>query len=188
MIGRLFRWSGAAALAYAAALAFAALSATPAPSDTAIVLGNAVFRNGTPSPRLQARLDEALALFRHGVVRRILVSGAVERWNGMDEAQVMARYLERNGVPANAILQDPHGTNTQMTARDARALLGPDESVVAVSQWFHLPRTMLSLRAYGFRHVSGAWPRWWEDRDLPSFLREMVALPVYALRFARKAT
>ncbi len=181
------RWGATILLFYTLALAGAALSAAPLRSDVAIVLGNAVYRDGTPSPRLRARLDEALLLFRHGKVKRILVSGGVEPWNGIDEAEVMARYLKRNGVPEAAILQDPHGDNTQKTAQNARALLGPGRSVVAVSQWFHLPRTMLALRAYGFRPVSGAWPRWCELRDIPSFLREMVALPVYAFRLTGPA-
>ena len=68
------------------------------------------------------------------------------------------------------------------TARHTAALAGPGTSVVVVTQWFHLPRAILAMRRFGLREVSGNWPRWFEARDAYSFVREAVALPVYALR------
>ena len=85
-------------------------------------------------------------------------------------------------MPPAAILQDDAGTDTMETARHAAALLEPGSGLVVVSQWFHLPRAILAMQRFGLRDASGAWPRWFELRDVYSFLREAVALPVYALR------
>lgn len=181
--GRTIGIVGLGALAtYLAALALAGFAQRPRPAEFAVVLGNTVAPDGRPSPRLRARLDAALGLYRSGTVRRILVSGGVEEPGHRDEAAIMAAYLREAGVPAEAILQDDAGTDTMETARHAAALAGPGTGVVVVSQWFHLPRAMLAVRRFGPREVSGDWPRWFEARDAYSFLREAVALPIYAVR------
>lgn len=163
---------------YLLLLAAAGLFARPARSDLAVVFGNAVTA-GRPSPRLQARLDTAAALFRAGLVRRVLVSGGVDA-GGQDEAAVMAAYLAKRGIPAAAVLQDPHGDDTFATARNTAALL-PD-GVVVVTQWFHVPRARLAMRRFGVARVSATWPRFAEWRDAYSFMREAAGLPVYAVR------
>ena len=163
---------------YLALLALAGLSARPVRSDLAVVLGNAVVA-GRPSPRLQARLDVAVALFRAGLVRRVLVSGGVDT-AGNDEAAIMAAYLVKAGIPTAAVLQDPLGRDTAATARNTAALR--PASVVVVTQWFHVPRATLAMRRAGVANVSAAWPRFAEWRDAYSFGREAVALPVYAVR------
>ena len=44
-------------------------------ADLAVVPGNTVYANGTPSARLAARLDRALELYQQGLFPLILVSG-----------------------------------------------------------------------------------------------------------------
>ncbi len=99
----------------------------------------------------------------------------------LDEAAIMQAYLRREGIPASAIIADHDGRNTAATARNAAALLGRDTPMIAVAQWFHLLRTMLMLRRAGVGTVSGAWPVYAEWRDLYSFLREAIAIPVALL-------
>ncbi|RYY17223.1 MAG: YdcF family protein [Alphaproteobacteria bacterium] len=167
-------------LIYLAVLVAIGLSARPRPGELAVVLGNTVAA-GQPSPRLRARLDVAVGLFRAGLVRRVMVSGGIEP-SGGDEAAVMGRYLVAEGIPKAAIVEDQFGDDTFATARHTAGLLGSGEGVVVVTQWFHVPRTMLAMRRHGLREVSAAWPRYAEWRDVYSFLREAVALPVYAVR------
>ena len=170
---------------YLAGVAASGLAQTPRPAELAVVLGNTVEPDGRPSARLQARLDTALGLFRSGTVRRILVSGGIEEPGHRDEAAAMAAYLRGHGVPGDAILEDADGTNTMETARHTAALVEPGAGVVVVSQWFHLPRAVLVMRRFGLHPVSADWPRWFEARDLYSFLREAVALPSYAVKAVR---
>lgn len=105
------RLGAALAAIYLVAVAGAGLLATPAPANLIVVLGNEVLPGGTASPRLRARLDAALAACRAGSAPRVMVSGGVAP-DGQDEAAVMAAYLQANGVPAAAIVQDPHGVDT----------------------------------------------------------------------------
>ena len=174
---------------YLAAIAVAGLSARPRAAALAVVFGNALAADGGPSPRLRARLDRALLLYRTGTVRRILVSGGVEEPGARDEAAAMAAYLEQRGVPAQAVAQDAAGVDTAQTARHTAGLMTADEGgVVVVTQWFHIPRAVLAMHRFGLPDVSGDWPRWFEARDIYSLLREAVALPFYALRYRSSGT
>lgn len=166
---------------YLGAIAAFGLAQRPKPADLIVVFGNAVAA-GAPSSRLRARLDTGAALYRAGLAPSVLVSGAIER-NGGDEPAVMAAYLASQGIPAAAILLDPTGVNSTATARTAETL-EPEGRVIVVTQWFHIPRAMLAMRLAGVSHVSAAWPRFAEWRDIPSLLREGVALPVYAVSSA----
>src|SRR6187402_1531851 len=56
-----------------------------AQADVALVLGNKVEVDGQPSPRLRARLDETLLLYRSGYFPAIITSGGLGR-EGYDEA------------------------------------------------------------------------------------------------------
>ncbi len=166
---------------YMMALAVAGLSTRPHACALAVVFGNTVGTDGQPSSRLRARLRTALALYRAGTVRSIMVSGGIEQPGHRDETRTMGAWLEARGVPSAAIVEDPEGTNTMATAYHA-AVLAPGGGAVAVTQWFHLPRAMLAMHMAGTGNVSGAWPRFLEWRDAYSFLREGVALPVYLLK------
>lgn len=149
-------------------------------ADYAIVYGNKVHPNGIPSKRLQARLDKAIELFSHHQVSGIVVSGGVGK-EGQDEAVVMAQYLQQYGVPQNMIIVDSQGNNSHLTALNAAHLIGPDSSVIAVSQLFHLSRAKLSLRNAGFQSVGSAYPLFLEARDLYSTMRELPAWLKYWL-------
>jgi vancomycin permeability regulator SanA len=169
--------------AYAAVVAAIGLTARARHADLAIVFGNTVAPDGTPSKRLVARLSTAAALYRAHVVPAILVSGAVGR-EEVNEAMVMRAELVRRGVPMEAIVVDPEGVNTRLTCLHARAVLEDrgGTRVVLVTQWFHVARAELAARRAGLAGVSAQAPLWGEPRDAYSFLRELVALPAYAFR------
>ncbi|MGJ0485245.1 MAG: SanA/YdcF family protein [Methylomicrobium sp.] len=152
-------------------------------ADTAVVLGNTVYPDGTPSPRLKARLDKAVELYRQGYFRRIIVSGA-HGVEGYDEARVMKDYLISHGVEAKAILPDPNGFNTFETARNTAALLrrAEDKSVMVITQYFHITRSRLALNKFGITEVRSAHANYFGLRDIYSLLREVVAIPVYLLK------
>src|SRR5580692_12339647 len=67
--------------------------------------------NGTPSPELQARLDQALVLWHKGRAPWIGVTGGKRPGDVFTEAGVSATYLESHGVPASKILRGS-GTDT----------------------------------------------------------------------------
>ena len=94
----------------------------------------------------------------------------------------MAAYLHAHGVPASALLQDDAGRNTAATAANTAHLQPKPRRVLVVTQWFHVTRAVLAMRRQGFTNVSAAWPLFFEPRDVYSFLREAIAVPVYLLR------
>jgi uncharacterized SAM-binding protein YcdF (DUF218 family) len=76
----------------------------PHPAGAIVVMGAAQY-DGVPSPDLAARLDEANILYKAGDAGLIVVTGSKQPGDQYTEAEAGATYLEKNGVPASAILQ-----------------------------------------------------------------------------------
>lgn len=152
-------------------------------ADVALVLGNQVNPDGSPSPRLKARLDTAVEWYRQGYFPMILVSGATGR-EGVPEGTAMKRYLVASGIPESVVLVDDQGVDTQASANNTAALLKERgwTGVFVVTQYFHVPRTKLALTKLGISPVHHAHPRFFEARDLYSIAREIPAYGKYLLR------
>jgi len=167
---------------YAITLARYGLLARPRPADVAIVFGNQVLADGTPSPRLVARLKAAARLRPTHQVRAWFVSGGIGR-EGHDETRVMRDWLVAHGVPDSAIVRDSLGLNSQLTAVHAAAWMHTHavRRALVVTQYFHVARAVLACRRAGIDVVGASAPRWYEPRYLYSLAREMVALLVYAI-------
>jgi len=152
------------------------------PADVAIVFGNQVLPDGTPSPRLVARLETAAKLHSSRMVNTWFVSGGIGR-EGHDESRVMRDWLVAHGVPDSAIVRDSVGLNSHLTAVHAAAWMqahGVHRANV-ITQYFHVARAVLACRRAGIDVVGARAPRWYEPRDLYSLAREVIALPVYAI-------
>jgi len=155
-----------------------------APADAIVVLGTTVERDGTPSARLQARLDGALKVYRQGAAPLIIVSGGLGV-EGYDEAAVMAGYLTGHGVPASAVLRDSAGNNTSATARNVARVARERNlnSVVVATQYFHVPRARFALERAGVPVAGTVHAEYFELRDLYSIAREVVAFSAYYAGF-----
>src|SRR5450830_17956 len=165
------------------ALVLAGLNDKLAPADVIVVPGNTIAPDGTPSPRLQARLDVALKQFQQHRAPHILVSGATGK-EGFDEAASMARYLQSRGVPASAIIEDNQGWTTDATARNAAFLMRQHgwKTAMVATQYFHVPRFRLALERAGIAVNGNVHAPYFELRDLYSVPRETIG---YAVYFAR---
>jgi uncharacterized SAM-binding protein YcdF (DUF218 family) len=165
------------------ALVLAGLNDKLAPADVIVVPGNTILPDGTPSPRLQARLDVALKQFQEHRAPRILVSGATGK-EGFDEAASMARYLQSRGVAASAIIEDNQGWTTDATARNAAALMRAHgwKTAMVATQYFHVPRFRLALERAGIAVSGQVHAPYFELRDLYSVPRETVGYAVYFMR------
>lgn len=174
-----------AALVLLAAFALAAIGLTTGArhADVAVVLGNKVEPGGQPSPRLAARLDRAYDCYATSQCRILFVSGGVDP-AGTDEAAAMRDYLLARGVPADQIVVDSAGVDTWATARHASAYMREHgyTRALAVTQYFHVPRTMLALKRQGVAEVGSAYPAFFEMRDLYSVFRELPAVALYIFR------
>lgn len=131
---------------------FGTVDAPSAP--VALVLGAGLRSDGTPSPYLAQRLDDAITLYRAGKVPSILVSGD----NGTrehDEPTAMLEYLVAAGVPARAVTRDYAGFDTYDSCARAKRVFGVTRALV-VTQQFHLPRAVFLCRQVGIDAVGVA--------------------------------
>jgi len=152
-------------------------------ADVALVLGNTVNPDGTPSDRLKARLDTAITFFEAGRYKLVIVSGGTGR-EGVPEGTAMGRYLSQHGIPDQAIIVDNQGTDSYESARNTAAILKQRhlKSVFVISQYFHIPRSRLALEKFGITPIYNAHPSYFEIRDVYSILREVPANAKYLLK------
>jgi vancomycin permeability regulator SanA len=152
-------------------------------ADLGLVLGSKVELDGKPSLRLRARLDRTLELYRAGHFPDVIVSGGMGK-EGFDEAKVMRDYLVSHGIPPEHIIVDSDGATTFASAQNTERIVSQRKatSVLAISQYFHLPRTRLALHRCGIATVYTAHAHWFEVRDFYSVPREVAGYVSYALR------
>ncbi len=152
-------------------------------ADCIVVFGAAVRKGRTPSDALEYRLDHALALYKTGRSRRIIVTGGGE--GRYAEALVMADWLVDRGVPREALIIDNESSTTRESGANVSALMLKNKlkSALVVSQWFHVARCRLVLEQSGVNHTLAAPCGGNTLRREPFFIaREMLGLPAYALR------
>ncbi|AQS41378.1 MAG: Hypothetical protein BHV28_06750 [Candidatus Tokpelaia hoelldobleri] len=149
-------------------------------ADIGVVPGASINSDGTPRPYLKVRLDKAVQAYRQGRFPRIMVSGG-KGVKGRTEADVMAAYLIKHGVPAGRIIKDSAAYNTAATAENLKKYMDRRKlkSAFAITQFFHMPRMRLALSCAGVKTVysSSAWFLWFPD--LYSIFREVPAYAYY---------
>lgn len=151
-------------------------AAHTAATPVALVLGAGLTPSGTPSRFLAARLDVAAELYRSGKVSVLLVSGD-NRTHDYDEPTAMYDALVAAGVPAQDIVRDYAGRDTYDSCARAKRIFGAD-TLVLVSQGYHLPRAIATCRALGVEAdgagdwtMQSAYPGLWRTYTL----REVAA-------------
>ncbi len=119
-----------------------------APSaQVAIVLGAKVYPDGSPSPMLADRLETAVALYKQGKVRKLLLSGDHGQ-KTYDEVNAMLQYVLASGVPSPDVFTDHAGFSTYETMYRARDVFQVTQALV-VTQRFHLARAVYTARCLG---------------------------------------
>jgi vancomycin permeability regulator SanA len=115
----------------------------------ALVLGAGLRPDGQPSDVLAARVDTAVALYRTGRVRTLVMSGdnSVESY---DEVSAMKQRAVDGGVADRDVLLDYAGFRTLDSCARVRSVYGQRE-VLVVSQRFHLSRAVFLCRSFGVR-------------------------------------
>lgn len=149
-------------------------------APVALVLGAGLRPDGTPSPALRARLDDAAALYANGTVKVLLVSGD----NGTtdhDEPTAMRDYLVAQGVPEPMVVLDYAGFSTWDSCVRAKEVFGV-KRVLVVTQEFHLPRAVFLCRHAGLDADGAAGQH--PDVDLTSFALREIPADVKAARSA----
>lgn len=153
------------------------------PADCAIVFGAAVYGYDTPGPAIVRRIGKAATLYRDGSINRFIFSGGVGKGSGLSdsEASVMRAEAERLGVRATDIILESNSHSTWENLLFARPLTVGCESVVGISDQFHLARIEFLAWRQGWGTL-GTIPS--EDRppaisERASVIREMFAMVYY---------
>ncbi len=149
-------------------------------SEFTVIFGNTVHPDGSLSDRLKARVDKGLALYQDSLADQLFVSGGLGK-EGHYEAQKMAEYLIKHGVPKSKIIIDNHGNNSWLTASNFRKMEPDCESVIVVTQFYHISRAKLAFKKLGIDKVSAACPSYFELRDFYSLFREFFGYYLYLL-------
>ena len=120
------------------------------PADAIVVFGARVRLDGTPSITLANRVITASEVYRQGLADTIVMTGGIEP-TGFDETVVMRDLAVELGVPSAAIVLDPEGDTTSASVANTTRILRDRglERVLAVSQFYHLPRIKLAYAAAG---------------------------------------
>lgn len=142
----------------------------------AVILGTTVNTDGTLSERLEKRMECGLKLYQDRRVKKIIVSGGLGK-EGFLEGDKMKEYLVNKGVPDSLVIVDNKGNNTTATVENTLRLKDSlkYDSLIVVSQYFHVTRTKMLFRKNGFENTSSASPSYFEYRDFYSLFREFFA-------------
>ncbi len=150
----------------------------PRSAGAIIVMGSAQY-NGSPSPDLKARLNEALILYHHGYSSLIAVTGSKQPGDRYTEAGTEKRYLQAAGVPSASIIEGG-GTDSYANVADVAPELRSHKvvDVLMVTDPFHEDESMAIASSLGFHPfpaptqtspITGT-------ATIPYFLKEAVAV------------
>ena len=154
------------------------------PASIVVVFGAQVHEDGRPSTSLRDRMDTAVGLYKARLVKKILVSGGVGD-SGYNEALVMRDMAVAAGIRAEDVIVDSNGVSTEATVRDSVPFFGSAGSgpVLAVSQFYHLPRIKLAYQRAGWDVLTSPARTSTPIKQTPYLVaREVPAFWVYYLR------
>jgi uncharacterized SAM-binding protein YcdF (DUF218 family) len=119
--------------------------------DAVVIFGAQVHPSGVLSGTLASRVDKGIELYEQGYTPLLIMSGGTGI-EGVNEAEAMRRYAIERGVPAEAILLDREGNNSELTVLHTIALAEAYNlnRIVAVSSSYHLPRIKMLFLSHGF--------------------------------------
>lgn len=125
-----------------------------APADAGIVLGAALWGD-EPSPGLKERLNQGLKEYRAGTFRYFIVSGGLDtNKSRLTEAEGMANYLLKEGVPADAIILENKATNTYENLRYSQRLMQERQfhTAVIITHTYHARRAIEMADSLNFHN------------------------------------
>ena len=163
---------------------FAVFSSQAEKADAIIVMGAAI-----NSPALYNRSLEAPNLYEQGLAPVMVLSGGKISDKDISEATYMQRAIQSKAVqPLNLIL-DEESHNTFENISNSKSRLGDADSVIIVTDKFHLARSVIMAHAAGFKTVYWHAPKgeyYPRNELIYYYIRESVAMVAYLPKFVFK--
>jgi uncharacterized SAM-binding protein YcdF (DUF218 family) len=128
-----------------------ARTSAPQQADAIVVMGAAQY-NGNPTTVFAARLDTAYQLWLDGYAPLIVLTGGKMPGDAFTEAETGLQYMLDRGVPVAALVSENEGRDTWQSMQGVESVLADRDvdSVLIVTDGFHLLRSELMARSLGF--------------------------------------
>lgn len=152
--------------------------------DCGLVFGAAVHSRANPGPAITRRTKTAARLYREGKLKSIFLTGGKGSEIQESEAAVMRKVAMLDGIDPDDIVIEEKSRSTWENLQNSRSLLRDCESVVAISDRYHLARIRLLARQQQWEEmqtypadVHAVWPF-----ELKSTVREAFGIIYFQLR------
>ncbi len=152
-------------------------------TDAIIILGAAI---NTPS--LNNRSLEGLKLYEEGDAGVVVASGGRISDADISEAAYMQKIIKKNETENVPVILEDKSVDTYQNIKFSKAEIPNAQSVIIVSDSFHLARGSLMAMREGFAHVYWASPNpdYYTKSELAFYyFREMVAMIDYIPKFIK---
>jgi uncharacterized SAM-binding protein YcdF (DUF218 family) len=154
-------------------------------TDAIVVLGAAQY-NGTPSPVLAGRLDQALILYHEGRAPTVIVVGGNQPGDKTTEAQSGADYLVAHGIPSTSVVPIPVGNSTfesLQAAADYMHKNGMNSAFLVSDPWHNLriKKMASDLGIQGYASATWHSAAVSEQTRIPGYVRETLAYIYYRI-------
>ena len=146
--------------------------------DAIIVLGCRVQPDGTPSLALQARTRKAVELYNAGYADRIILTGGIGDHAPAESVAARNYAVEQWGMDPDVFLLEEESTSTEENAEFAKKVFPTGESVLIVSDSYHILRSEKVFARY-FTDVDGVGRVPIPTVRVKGALREVAALIAY---------
>lgn len=152
-------------------------------ADCAVVFGAAVRSGSQAGPAIVRRVETAARLYNEGKVGMLYLTGGKGGGNRLSEAEVMRTFAVRHGVSPAHIVLEQQATSTLENIVKTRGATKQCQSVLAISDRYHLARISLLAGQQGWHNLR-TFPA---DRRPPvnfetfATLREVAAYIYYSL-------
>jgi len=119
-------------------------------SDVAIVLGAAISHD-KPSPVFKERINHGVALYKSGVVKKLIFTGGIGKGGVFSESEVAQNYAIKNGVKASDIFIEQKSKITYENLIEAKKILKQEnfDSALVISDPLHMKRAMVMAKQLG---------------------------------------
>jgi uncharacterized SAM-binding protein YcdF (DUF218 family) len=128
-----------------------AAAESPAHKADVIAIFGAAEYSGRPSPVYRARLDHGYELFQKGLAPFVITTGGSGLDPEFSEGGVGKDYLQRRGIPEQALIAETQGTDTAQSAERVANIMRANgmHSCIAVSDAYHVFRIRALLEYEG---------------------------------------
>lgn len=145
--------------------------------EVGLVLGTSnKISNGSDNPFFTSRIDAAVALYKAGKVKYLIVSGD-NRSKYYNEPLKMQQALIERGIPQNVITLDYAGLRTLDTVIRCKEVFG-QQDVVIITQRFHCYRALFISEFHDMDAIAYATEKLSVSQSFKVILREVLARPV----------